>query len=69
MVEIKSNRHLFMAGRMLGPMLVSLHNIAYYQELMSRLRQAIADDRLADFRKWFHDNVARRVNADEDDDD
>ena len=35
-------RHLFLAGEMLGPMLVSLHNIAYYQRLMRRIREAIA---------------------------
>ena len=28
-------RHLFMAGEMLGPILLSLHNIAYYQRLMA----------------------------------
>ncbi|RIK66136.1 MAG: tRNA guanosine(34) transglycosylase Tgt [Planctomycetota bacterium] len=36
-------RHLFLAGEMLGPILVSLHNIAYYQRLMRRIRQAIAE--------------------------
>ncbi|GMU34261.1 MAG: tRNA guanosine(34) transglycosylase Tgt [Planctomycetia bacterium] len=35
-------RHLFLAGEMLGPMLVSLHNIAYYQRLMRRIRETIA---------------------------
>lgn len=35
-------RHLFLAGEMLGPMLVSLHNIAYYQRLMRRIRESIA---------------------------
>lgn len=35
-------RHLFLAGEMLGPILVSLHNIAYYQRLMRRIREAVA---------------------------
>jgi queuine tRNA-ribosyltransferase len=35
--------HLFKAGEMLGPMLVSWHNLHYYQELMQGLRAAIAD--------------------------
>jgi queuine tRNA-ribosyltransferase len=35
-------RHLFMAGEMLGPMLVSLHNLTYYQRLLAASRQAIA---------------------------
>ncbi len=33
--------HLFRAGEMLGPMLLTWHNIAYYQDLMNRLREAI----------------------------
>lgn len=35
-------RHYFFAGEMLGPMLVSLHNIRFYQRLMADIRQAIA---------------------------
>jgi len=35
-------RHLFLAGEMLGPILVSLHNIAYYHRWMRRIREAIA---------------------------
>lgn len=42
-------RHLFMAGEMLGPILVSLHNVAYYQDLMRRAREAIVADSLIDF--------------------
>ena len=33
--------HLFKAGEMLGPILLTLHNLAYYQELMAGLRKAI----------------------------
>ncbi|MBP0464630.1 tRNA guanosine(34) transglycosylase Tgt [Roseomonas sp. PWR1] len=33
--------HLFKAGEMLGPMLLTWHNIQYYQDLMAELRQAI----------------------------
>lgn len=43
-------RHLFMAGEMLGPMLLSLHNLTYYQRLLERTRQAIAADRFEPFR-------------------
>lgn len=42
-------RHLFLSGEMLGPMLVSWHNLAYYQRLMRRLRTAILEDRAAEF--------------------
>jgi len=37
-------RHLFMAGEMLGPILVSLHNVRYFQRLMLDIRQAIRED-------------------------
>jgi queuine tRNA-ribosyltransferase len=40
-------RHLFQAGEMLGPMLVSIHNLTYYQRLLAEARAAIAEDRLA----------------------
>lgn len=43
-------RHLFMAKEMLGPILLSLHNIAFYQRLVRQLRQAILESRLAEFR-------------------
>jgi queuine tRNA-ribosyltransferase len=33
--------HLFKAGEMLGPMLLTWHNIQYYQDLMAELRGAI----------------------------
>jgi queuine tRNA-ribosyltransferase len=39
--------HLFKADEMLGPMLLTLHNLHYYQELMAGLRTAIAERRLA----------------------
>lgn len=34
-------RHLFLVGEMLGPILASIHNIAYYQRLMRRIRAAV----------------------------
>ncbi len=34
--------HLFLAEEMLGPMLLTLHNLAYYNRLMADARQAIA---------------------------
>ena len=39
--------HLFRAEEMLGPMLLTWHNIRYYQRQMQRLRQAILDGRFA----------------------
>ena len=34
-------RHLFLAGEMLGPVLASIHNLTFYQRLVTRLRAAI----------------------------
>jgi queuine tRNA-ribosyltransferase len=42
-------RHLFLAGEMLGPVLVSLHNLTYYQELLRSARAAIAAGRYTQF--------------------
>ena len=40
-------RHLFMAGEMLGPTLLSIHNLRHFQRLMVDIRSIIGDDR------WF----------------
>jgi queuine tRNA-ribosyltransferase len=45
--------HLVRAGEYLAAMLLSWHNIAYYQSLMARMRAAIAEGRFAEFRKDF----------------
>lgn len=42
-------RHLFMSQEMLGPILVSLHNLRFYQRLMIDLRATIASDDWAGF--------------------
>jgi queuine tRNA-ribosyltransferase len=42
--------HLFLADEMLGPMLLSLHNVAFYCRLMADMRQAIRAGRFAAFR-------------------
>ena len=42
-------RHLFMAKEMLGPILLSIHNITYYQRLMRGARSAIEADRFEEF--------------------
>jgi queuine tRNA-ribosyltransferase len=43
--------HLVKSGEILGMMLLSLANLAYYQELMAGLRQAIAEHRFLDHRQ------------------
>ncbi|MDA7951695.1 MAG: tRNA-guanine transglycosylase, partial [Pirellulaceae bacterium] len=42
-------RHLFVAGEMLGPVLLTIHNITYYQRLMAEARQAIEEGRYEAF--------------------
>ena len=52
-------RHLFMAGEMLGPILLSIHNLTYYQRLMRGAREAIELGAFAAYRAnklagWTH---------------
>lgn len=51
--------HLFKAREMLGPILLTLHNLHYYQELMAGIRVAIAAGSLDDFAAAFHEAQAR----------
>lgn len=46
-------RHLFSAEEMLGPMLVSEHNVTFFQRLMRRMRELIEADRLHDLEQEF----------------
>ncbi len=43
-------RHLFIAGEMLGPILLSWHNLAYYQRMLRDLRDAIRRGIAREFR-------------------
>ncbi len=48
--------HLQKSGEMLGAMLLTEHNLSFYQQLMQALRDAIAEGRLAAFARDFrHD--------------
>ncbi|WP_306133213.1 tRNA guanosine(34) transglycosylase Tgt [Roseivivax marinus] len=46
--------HVHRAGEMIAGMLLTWHNLHYYQELMSGLRAAIAGGRFAAFEAAFH---------------
>jgi queuine tRNA-ribosyltransferase len=50
--------HLTRAEEILGLMLLTWHNLTYYQRLMAGLRDAIAAGSLADFVADFHENQA-----------
>ena len=45
--------HLFNAKEMLGGMLLSLHNIYFYQEMMSNIRIAIENNEFKKFKDNF----------------
>ena len=46
--------HLFKADEILGPMLLTRHNLTYYQDLMSGLQNSIYKKNLAAFVDRFH---------------
>ena len=46
-------RHLFMAREMAAAVLTSLHNVTFYQRLVARCREAIAEGRYATFKEAF----------------
>ena len=45
--------HLVKSGEILGQVLLSWHNVAFFETLMAELRAAIAESRLADYRRDF----------------
>lgn len=51
--------HLNKSKEIVGAMLLTWHNLHYYQELMQGLRQAIEAGQLADFIAKFHEDQAR----------
>jgi len=51
--------HLVRSGEMLGAMLMTEHNLWFYQRLMQGLREAIADGRLAAFAAQFRARYRR----------
>ena len=52
--------HLVRAGEILGAMLMTEHNLFFYQQLMADLRDAIGEGRLAAFADSFRERYASR---------
>ncbi|MCC3860105.1 tRNA guanosine(34) transglycosylase Tgt [Pseudemcibacter aquimaris] len=50
--------HLIRSGEILGPMLLTEHNLTYYQDLMAGMREAISQKKLSEFVEKFHENRA-----------
>lgn len=45
-------RHLFMVGEMLGPILVTLHNLRHFQRFMAAVRSAIESESRGEIGAW-----------------
>jgi len=52
--------HLIKSGEMLGAMLLTEHNLAFYQALMQKMRDAIAEQKFAHFASEFRANYLRK---------
>ncbi|MFN3725197.1 MAG: tRNA guanosine(34) transglycosylase Tgt [Allosphingosinicella sp.] len=53
--------HLIRAGEILGAMLMTEHNLSFYQQLMTALRAAIAEQRLTSFANDFRARYGART--------
>ncbi len=52
-------KHLFDSNEILGQVLATLHNIAFYKSLAERAREAILEDRFLEFKKEFLDGYKK----------
>jgi len=56
-------RHLFNAKEMLGLVLLSLHNVYFFLDLMRKIRQAIKEDKFSQFKQMFLMNYNNQICA------
>ena len=54
-------RHLFKAKEMLGMRLAVMHNLYFYNNLMTSIRAAVEEHRFEDFRREYSEKLARRM--------
>jgi queuine tRNA-ribosyltransferase len=54
-------RHFFTGGEMLGPILLSIHNLTFYQRLMSRIREHLER---GDFAAWAARALEKQATTD-----
>jgi queuine tRNA-ribosyltransferase len=54
-------RHLFKAGEALAPRLAVIHNLWFYNELLSRVRDAIDTGTFESFRAEYSEALTRRI--------
>ena len=50
--------HVFKAQEIISSMLLTWHNLHYYQQLMAKIRQAIGDQRFEEFEAEFYKNLS-----------
>jgi queuine tRNA-ribosyltransferase len=53
-------RHLYQAGEMLCAILLTHHNLAFYLDLMRRVRQSIRFGTFAQLRREFHEQISAK---------
>ncbi len=46
-------RHFFNCGEMLGPILVTIHNLTFYQRFMAKIRQKLKEGQFSNWAKEF----------------
>ncbi len=51
-------RHLFISREILGPILLSIHNITYYERLIAQVREAILANRFEEFKRKCYEGWA-----------
>jgi queuine tRNA-ribosyltransferase len=51
-------RHLYMANEMLAPILGTIHNLYFMNNLMQEIRKAISENRFNEFKRIFFDNFS-----------
>ena len=56
-------RHLYQAGEMLAPVLISHHNLAFFLDTMRKVRQSIKSGSLSQFRKDFLNKIQENGQA------
>ena len=50
--------HVFKSQEIISSMLLTWHNLYYYQDLMAKIREAILDQNFAEFELEFHKNLS-----------
>jgi queuine tRNA-ribosyltransferase len=56
-------RHLFNAKEMLGLILLSLHNVYFFLDMMRKVRQAIKEDKFSQFKQMFLSDYNNQICA------